>query len=39
MTKEATTAANGVSSGENILGTKPIPELLLKFAVPSVCIC
>ncbi|MCI8672615.1 MAG: MATE family efflux transporter [Lachnospiraceae bacterium] len=36
MTKEATTAANGVSSGENILGTKPIPELLLKFAVPSV---
>ncbi len=26
----------GVSSGENILGTKPIPELLLKFAVPSV---
>ena len=36
MTKEATTATNGVSSGENILGTKPIPELLLKFAVPSV---
>jgi len=36
MTKEATTAANVVSSGENILGTKPIPELLLKFAVPSV---
>ncbi len=25
-----------MSSGENILGTKPIPELLLKFAVPSV---
>lgn len=36
MTKEATTAEKNVSSGENILGTKPIPELLLKFAVPSV---
>ncbi len=36
MTKEATTASAGISSGENILGTKPIPELLLKFAVPSV---
>lgn len=36
MTKEATTAVKGVSSGENILGTQPIPKLLLKFAVPSV---
>lgn len=36
MTKEATAAAAGTSSEQNILGTKPIPELLLKFAVPSV---
>lgn len=36
MTKEAKTETSNVPAGENILGTKPIPELLLKFAVPSV---
>lgn len=36
MANEATTTAPGVSPGENILGTRPIPELLVKFAVPSV---